>query len=144
MDSLTPAEASLFDPSIIDMRTFSQILEMDDGEVRDFSREIVSDFIHSFTFWNKSIDEAIHNDSLKSLKALGSEFGGSARTLGLVKISDTANKIENLASKKDEFGQKPLEDEDEIMRRIVDQVERIKVHHEEAEAMFRRFYPIEQ
>ncbi|OAL56485.1 putative histidine phosphotransferase HPT1p [Pyrenochaeta sp. DS3sAY3a] len=100
----------------IDPGTFEQILEMDEDEVeREFSKSIVYDFFSQADSTFKKMDTSLEKRKegyLKELSELGHFLKGSSATLGLTKVKDSCEKIQNFGSLKDETGNKDITEEE--------------------------------
>ena len=58
-DAVEPGDASTMSPSVIDMDIFGQLLEMDDEEDREFSREIVWNYFDQAENTFEKMDKAL-------------------------------------------------------------------------------------
>ncbi|KAF1977841.1 phosphotransmitter protein-like protein Ypd1 [Bimuria novae-zelandiae CBS 107.79] len=127
----------------IDEATFEQILEMDDDEdEREFSRSIVYDF---FTQAESTFDKMDANlarsekKDLKTLSELGHFLKGSSATLGLNKVKDSCEKIQNYGQKKDEKGEKEITEE-EGLKKLETTIEQAKQEFHDVEKVLKKFY----
>lgn len=84
-------------PKFIDKVTFNQILEMDDDdEDRDFSKDIVFGFFTQVEQTLKDMHSSIESKDIKKLSSLGHFLKGSSATIGLTRIKDACEAIQNL------------------------------------------------
>ncbi|KAK4870271.1 hypothetical protein LT330_005325 [Penicillium expansum] len=126
---------------ILDESTFEQILEMDDDEEdRDFSKSIVYGFFDQAEVTFKKIQTQIDNKNLDELSALGHFLKGSSATLGLIKVKDGCEKIQNFGAHKDETGLIDQPDTDVCLKAIKKTLDEVKVEYRKVEKLLRRYY----
>ncbi|KAJ5603423.1 hypothetical protein N7537_006379 [Penicillium hordei] len=126
---------------ILDESTFEQILEMDDDEEdRDFSKSIVYGFFDQAENTYKKIQKEIDNKNLDELSALGHFLKGSSATLGLVKVKDGCEKIQNFGAHKDETGLIDQPDTESCLKAIKKTLDEVKVEYRKVEKLLRRYY----
>lgn len=124
----------------IDQPTFEQILEMDDDEdERDFSKSIVYDFFSQAETTFDNMDKALEKSDLKDLSELGHFLKGSSATLGLTKVKDSCEKIQNFGQLKDEAGTKDITKE-EAQKKLGAIIKQAKVEFDEVEKVLKKFY----
>ncbi|KAH7382172.1 signal transduction histidine kinase [Pyrenochaeta sp. MPI-SDFR-AT-0127] len=127
----------------IDPATFEQILEMDEDEVeREFSKSIVYDFFGQADSTFKKMDSSLEkqeDDYLKTLSELGHFLKGSSATLGLTKVKDSCEKIQNFGSQKDETGLKDISEE-ESRKKLASTIKQAKVEFAEVKEVLKKFY----
>jgi len=127
----------------IDPATFEQILEMDEDEVeREFSKSIVYDFFGQADSTFKKMDTTLEkrqDDYLKELSELGHFLKGSSATLGLTKVKDSCEKIQNYGSLKDETGLKDI-GEDESCTKLATTIKQAKLEFTEVKEILKKFY----
>ncbi|PGH31548.1 osomolarity two-component system, phosphorelay intermediate protein YPD1 [[Emmonsia] crescens] len=98
-----PDLASLGDH--IEETTFEQILEMDDDDpLREFSRGLVFGFFDQAETTFVKMERAIETQDLNEITKLGHFLKGSSATLGLTKVKEACEKIQNFGAGKDESG----------------------------------------
>ncbi|KAE8131746.1 signal transduction histidine kinase [Aspergillus pseudotamarii] len=125
---------------IIDQNTFEQILEMDDeDEDRDFSKGIVFGFFDQAEQTFEKMETALEEKNLNDLSSLGHFLKGSSATLGLTKVKDACEKIQNLGGGKDETGTNKESKEDSLDK-IEKTLSQCKADYKEVEKFLRRFY----
>ncbi|KAH7117029.1 signal transduction histidine kinase [Dendryphion nanum] len=124
----------------IDQPTFEQILEMDDDEdERDFSKSIVYDFFSQAETTFDNMDKALEKSDLKDLSELGHFLKGSSATLGLTKVKDSCEKIQNFGQLKDEAGTKDITKE-EAQKKLGAIIKQAKEEFDEVEKVLKKFY----
>ena len=78
-------------------------------------------------------------EDLPNLSGLGHFLKGSSATLGLIKVKDSCEKIQNLGSGKDERGETPLENK-ACLDRIKTIIPTAKRDCQDAEKRLKAFY----
>lgn len=105
----------------VDLPTFEQILEMDEGEDDDgheFSRSIVFGYFEQAEQTFDKMDDAVSRKDLGELSSLGHFLKGSSATLGFTKVKDECEKIQHYGHNLDETGTTAEPDDDECLRLI--------------------------
>ncbi|KAK3215386.1 hypothetical protein GRF29_19g3107795 [Pseudopithomyces chartarum] len=123
----------------IDEDTFEQILEMDDDDDREFSKSIVYDFFTQAQSTFEKMDANLEKKDLKTLSELGHFLKGSSATLGLSKVKDSCEKIQNYGLKKDAKGDKDITEE-EGLKKLDETIKQAKTEFEEVEKVLKKFY----
>ncbi|KAF2834630.1 histidine containing phosphotransmitter protein [Patellaria atrata CBS 101060] len=125
----------------IDTSTFEQILEMDEDEdEREFSKSIVYDFFQQAESTFNNMDTKLASKDLETLSSLGHFLKGSSATLGLTKVKDCCEKIQNLGLRKDETGSKDEHDDEKSLGKIKEQIKLAKQEFQEVEKVLKKFY----
>lgn len=124
----------------IDQSTFEQILEMDDEPGQEFSRGIVYGFFEQADATIKSMEQNLEHRDLEQLSQLGHFLKGSSATLGLTKVKESCEKIQNYGSNKDESGTEPEPDDDVCLDRIRKTLPVLTKDYEKVEKMLRDYY----
>ncbi|KAL9120693.1 MAG: hypothetical protein Q9187_002747 [Circinaria calcarea] len=125
----------------IDPLTFEQILEMDDDEEeREFSRSIVYGFFDQAEGTFKKMELSLQKGDLPQLSQLGHFLKGSSATLGLTKVKDSCEKIQNFGSRKDESGTVEEKDDEKSLNRVKETLSEVKVEYAEVEKRLKQFY----
>ncbi|TIA87481.1 hypothetical protein E3P99_03136 [Wallemia hederae] len=132
------------DPSkphgIVDMDTFGQILEMDEDENdREFSHGIVVNFYEQAEVTFKELDDALKDKDLHTLHTKGHFLKGSSAALGLIKVKQSCEAIQNLGRLQDPKTHKEISSEialSEVETALVN----AKEEYEEAEGWLKAFY----
>lgn len=124
----------------IDEATFEQILEMDDDEdEREFSKSIVYDFFTQAESTFDKMDSNLEKKDLKTLSELGHFLKGSSATLGLNKVKDSCEKIQNYGQKMDEKGDKEITEE-EALKKLATTIKQAKQEFHDVEKVLKKFY----
>ncbi|KAI0018276.1 histidine-phosphotransfer domain, HPT domain-containing protein [Xylariomycetidae sp. FL0641] len=124
----------------IDIVTFSQILEMDDGEDdREFSRSIVFSFFDQAEETFEKMDTALESKDLNELYKLGHFLKGSSATLGLTKVKDSCEKIQRYGKKENVDGT-PETDEELCLSRIKETLGTVKTEYADVEQTLKNFF----
>lgn len=87
--------------------------------------------------------DSSHARDFESLSRLGHFLKGSSATLGLHRIRDACEKIQNLGAGKDESGLKDLNDKDYAIQTIQSNITSMKQDYAEAASALKKFYKIE-
>ncbi|KIM81400.1 hypothetical protein PILCRDRAFT_821486 [Piloderma croceum F 1598] len=98
------------------METFQQILELDDDEVHEYSRELAGAYFAQARTIFADMRKAFANKDLKELSSLGHFLKGSSAALGVAKVSSSCQKIEHYGKLWDEKANKDLTKEDALTR----------------------------
>ncbi|USW46705.1 Putative histidine-containing phosphotransfer protein 1-5/Phosphorelay intermediate protein YPD1 [Septoria linicola] len=126
---------------LIDQATFEQILEMDDDEEeREFSKSIVYDFFEQAHTTFENMHKKLEEKDLDQLSALGHFLKGSSATLGLTKVKDSCEKIQHFGARKDETGNKDVDDDKQSLKSCETSIKQAEKDFTEAEALLRKFY----
>jgi len=126
----------------IDSVTFEQILEMDDDDKREFSREIVLGFFDQALATFKKMETALEEKNLSELSQLGHFLKGSSATLGLTKVKDACEKIQHFGAGTDEGGINKMSRED-CLKNIDQTLIDVKKDYNEVSTLLRRFYGVD-
>jgi len=133
--------ADLSSSGLIETATFEQILEMDDSEDdRDFSKSIVYDFFTQAEETFEKLDRAWKKKDLDELSSLGHFLKGSSATLGLIKVRDSCERIQNIGLKKDATGNHDQPDEKLCLEMLETEIAETKTEYHEVEQELRKFY----
>ncbi|CUS14927.1 unnamed protein product [Tuber aestivum] len=124
----------------IDFATFEQILEMDDDEDHEFSRTIVWGFMDQATETFQSMSDYLKKKDLKELSSLGHFLKGSSATLGLTKVKDYCEKIQNLGLSRDETGVGRIEDPEVSLAGIKSALDEMKKEYTRVRDYFIGYY----
>ncbi|KAF9561352.1 Hpt, histidine phosphotransferase protein [Agrocybe pediades] len=125
---------------LIDEETFNQLLELDeDEETHDFSKPMVWDYFEQAVRTFGEMDEAFAAKDLKRLSSLGHFLKGSSAALGLSRVKNTCEKIQNTGNCRDEETGKDLTDE-AALKVLARLLKRVKVEYNEAEVWLKNFY----
>ncbi|KAK7206119.1 histidine-phosphotransfer domain, HPT domain-containing protein [Myxozyma melibiosi] len=135
MDALRKAEAD----GIIDLTIFEQILEMDDDEDHEFSIEIINSFYDQAETTFGDMDKAIEKKDIAELSQLGHFLKGSSAAVGVVRVKDICEKIQNLGHQLDESGKKPIE-VDTALEAITKLLPEVKEEYQKCKIVLKEFY----
>lgn len=124
----------------IDKSTFEQILEMDDDPGQEFSKGIVYGFFEQADTTFKKMEQFLEHRDLEELSQLGHFLKGSSATLGLTKVKESCEKIQNYGKLKDESGIEEEPDEDVCLDRIRQTLPVLTKDYHKAEQMLREYY----
>ncbi|KAJ6557248.1 histidine-phosphotransfer domain, HPT domain-containing protein [Mycena vulgaris] len=93
-------EASTAEP--VDMDIFGQILELDDEDTHDFSKEMVVAYFSQASTTFDDMDKALADKKLPELSALGHFLKGSSAALGISKVQAACEKMQHYGELRDE------------------------------------------
>ncbi|KAI9789315.1 MAG: hypothetical protein M1816_006203 [Peltula sp. TS41687] len=124
----------------IDQETFEQILEMDDEGESSFSQDIVWKFFEQAESTFRTMKECLASRDLKELSQLGHFLKGSSATLGLSRVKDSCEKIQNFGSHLDATGNKPEPDDDVCLKRIEQTLKQLEEDYRKVEELLRDHY----
>lgn len=124
----------------IDPQTFGQILEMDDDMERGFSRTIVYEFFKQAETTFDQMEDKIKIQDLPSLSSLGHFLKGSSATLGLIKLKEACEKIQNLGAGKDATGLSVVVDKAQSLAEIDKTLKIMKSDFDQVTVFLRQFY----
>jgi len=130
----------LMSSGLIEVATFEQILEMDEPDDREFSQSIVYGFFDQAEETFDKLDEALHKEDLAELSSLGHFLKGSSATLGLIKVRDSCEKIQNYGLKKDATGNHDEPNSKVCLDRLTDEIAKAKDEYHDVEKELRKFY----
>lgn len=133
------SEDELYEGGIIDGPTFKQILSMDDPGGHDFSGSIVYDFFTQAKTTFDEIDDALKKKDLPSLSHLGHFLKGSSVTLGLNKVRDRCEAIQQYGKHESLTGS-AVPDDGLCLERITEALAAAKIDFDVAEKLLRRFF----
>jgi osomolarity two-component system phosphorelay intermediate protein YPD1 len=125
--------------TVINMAVFQQILELDDDETHEYSRELVIAFFSQARSTFKDMDKALAKKDLPQLSSLGHFLKGSSAALGVSKVSSTCQKIEHYGKLRDEKTYRDLS-KDEALSKIATLLRAIGSECSLAEQWLTRWY----
>ncbi|WEW60863.1 Phosphorelay intermediate protein [Emydomyces testavorans] len=125
---------------LLDRTTFDQILEMDDDNAREFSKGIVYGFFDQAEATFVKMENAIVAQDLSEVSQLGHFLKGSSATLGLTKVKDACEKIQNFGARKDESGIVDEPDKAKSLSNIKKTLTEVKEDYNEVAKLLRDFY----
>lgn len=126
-------------PLIIDMDIFSQLLEMDDEDDREFSKSIVWNYFDQAITTFKEMDVALDTKNLTELSTLGHFLKGSSAAVGVIKVRDSCEHMQHYGKCHGEDGISDLT-EDEALKKLTATLRDVKVQYREAAKALKAFY----
>lgn len=134
-------EESQSENECVDWSIFSQILEMDeDQEEREFTSSLVQNFFEQAEHTFDLMQSALEGKRLAELSSLGHFLKGSSAALGLTKVTNCCEKIQNYGAKKDEVGLATVDDEDLCLQRIQEAFTTVKSEYELTQQWLKSFF----
>jgi len=126
---------------VIDMDTFTQILELDDDDPEQtFSRETVIGYFQQAKSTFIEMDKAYAQKDLAELSTLGHFLKGSSAQLGINKVQESCEEMQNVGLLKDHLGRTLVAGEALPMMDII--LKRVKVEYDEAERWLKNYFEI--
>ncbi|KAG0240337.1 hypothetical protein BGW41_007050 [Actinomortierella wolfii] len=107
----TETDAEEDDNGIIDHITFDQLLEMDDEEDHEFSKQLVWDYFDQAEKSFQEMEEAQSKQDFPQLSRLGHFLKGSSAALGLIKVKASCERLQYYGNRKDATGATSITDE---------------------------------
>lgn len=126
----------------VDNATFSQILEMDDDDTREFSSELVLNFFEQADETFEKMEVAAAAQDLPELSKLGHFLKGSSATLGFTKIKDNCQIIQQYGSMLNIDGSNEP-DQIVCLKKCVDALAAVKVDKDVLEKKMRKFFGVD-
>ncbi|KAF9189969.1 hypothetical protein BGZ51_008681 [Haplosporangium sp. Z 767] len=124
---------------IIDHSTFDQLVGMceegdddDDDDNGEFLRTLIGDYFKQAEKTFEDMEAALSNQDFPQLARLGHFLKGSCAALGMIKVKETCEKLENYGHLKDSEGINVIT-ETEAETRIRELLTQVRVENEEAE-----------
>lgn len=142
---------------VIDMEVFQQILELDDGDDREFSRGMVKDYLEQAQTTIKLMDESLcaglslqsNSDVSPALSAKheltqlgkhGHFLKGSSAALGVVRVQEICEKIQHLGNRMDPDKEPEAKiTAEDAFARIKPLLARLKEEHAAASKCLKKF-----
>ncbi|KAJ1021112.1 hypothetical protein NDA16_003898 [Ustilago loliicola] len=126
-------------PSIIDMDIFTQLLEMDDEDDREFSKSIVWNYFDQAETTFQEMDAALSTQDLTELSTLGHFLKGSSAAVGVIKVRDSCEHMQHYGKCHGEDGVSDLS-KDEALKKLTVTLRDVKVQYKEAAKALKAFY----
>ncbi|CAD6888918.1 unnamed protein product [Tilletia controversa] len=129
-------------PEVIDSDIFAQLLEMDDDEDEDeheFSKGIVWNYFEQAESTFDKMDEALATSDLGELSTLGHFLKGSSAAVGVNKVRDSCECMQQYGKMHDADGISQLSQQ-EAVEKLTSALREVKVQYKEAEIVLKRFY----
>ncbi|KAJ1572676.1 hypothetical protein NDA12_003850 [Ustilago hordei] len=137
------ASAGDLSPSIIDMDIFTQLLEMDDEDDREFSKSIVWNYFDQAETTFKEMDAALSTHDLTELSTLGHFLKGSSAAVGVIKVRDSCEHMQHYGKCHGEDGLSDLSKEG-ALKKLTVTLRDVKVQYREAAKALKAFYGEEE
>lgn len=126
-------------PTIIDMDIFTQLLEMDDEDDREFSKSIVWNYFDQAETTFLEMDKALEGEDLGELSTLGHFLKGSSAAVGVIKVRDSCEHMQHYGKCHGEDGVSDLSKQ-EALERLRKTLTGVKVQYKEAAKALKAFY----
>ncbi|KAJ3996285.1 histidine-phosphotransfer domain HPT domain-containing protein [Lentinula boryana] len=124
---------------IINMSIFNQILELDEDDTHDFSREMVEEYYTQAAQTFDDMDAALMQKDLEKLSDLGHFLKGSSATLGVTHVQSSCEKIQRYGQLRDE--EKGIDiDNEQALNLITQLITQVKGEYFVAEKWMRKWY----
>jgi len=138
-------ESMLKNQDIINEDMLTQLVDLDSDEVEDFEflRSIVDDYFEQAKEMFKDMENKLAKDDLENLGKLAHTLKGSSGQLGVRKVQDLCEKMQQYGKLRDVDGKTPLPQAD-AGKRIKECLERAKKAQAEAEKWLDRFLGTEE
>ncbi|KAF7296460.1 Histidine-phosphotransfer domain HPT-domain-containing protein [Mycena chlorophos] len=124
---------------VVNMETFSQILELDEDETHDFSKEMVVAYFSQASSTFTNMDKALAEKDLPELSSLGHFLKGSSAALGIHLVQAACEKMQHYGDLRDADGSTPI-DASDALARIEILLPETKEEYAEAERWLKKFY----
>lgn len=124
----------------VDKATFSQILDMDEDEDKDFSKSIVFGFLDQAETTFEKMESERQAKNLDELSKLGHFLKGSSATLGFTKVKDECEKIQHFGHHKDATGENDETDDEKLLKLIGTSIEEAKTAYETVKLLMTQYY----
>lgn len=135
----------LQESGLIEWLVFSELIAMDEDE-EGFSKSLFQTFVDQFEETCQSIELALKEKNLEKLSGLGHYLKGSAAALGLEKISNECERIQNYGKKVnfDNFKLKDSslsEDDDDFWIKLIeDALQKARDNFSKAKAALNEYF----
>ncbi|OCH92597.1 histidine-phosphotransfer domain, HPT domain-containing protein [Obba rivulosa] len=123
----------------IDLETFLQILDLDEDETHEFSKEMVWQYFSQASTTFVEMDDAYTHEDLVKLSSLGHFLKGSSAALGVTKVQASCEQIQHYGQKRDEATGQDLE-ADAALEKIGPLLARVKKEYAAAEDWLKDWY----
>jgi HPt (histidine-containing phosphotransfer) domain-containing protein len=124
---------------VIDVDTFSQILELDDGDEQEFSKGMVDEYLAQAAETFRKLDVALQDRDLSELSSLSHYLKGSSGTLGVIHIHSSCDKIHCWAQQQDPDTGNELTVQ-EALDMITKRMKRVKKEYAAAEKCLKKYF----
>ncbi|KAF7299250.1 Histidine-phosphotransfer domain HPT-domain-containing protein [Mycena indigotica] len=135
-----PGESSSSTESeAVNMEIFEQILELDDEDSHEFSKEMVTAYFSQASSTFKNMDKALAAKDLPELSSLGHFLKGSSAALGISRVQNACEKMQHYGNLRDDDGVAAI-DKAEALSRMQVLLPETKSEYAEAERWLKKFY----
>ncbi|KAJ7935418.1 histidine-phosphotransfer domain, HPT domain-containing protein [Mycena leptocephala] len=132
-----PADSEACPP--IDMIIFNQILELDEPDSHEFSKEMVLAYFAQASTTFEDMDRELADEKLLKLSELGHFLKGSSAALGIKKVQAACEKMQHYGELRDEVADKDLK-ADEALALIKALLVEVKAEYADAERWLKKWY----
>ncbi|KAL4256211.1 HPt domain-containing protein, partial [Pleurotus pulmonarius] len=122
---------------IIDKEIFNQILDLDDGDTKEFSFEMTAAYLVQAKETFASMDRALVAKDLHELSRLGHYLKGSSAAIGIKKVQASCEKIQHCG---DDASGESKSVQAEALQKIAQMVSQAKKDNEKAEEWLQEYY----
>jgi len=134
--------AELDRSGLIDISTFQQILEMDEGDPsKKFSASIVDLFFEQTKVKFPEMDDFLKRNNFEEVSRLGHFLKGSAAMIGLIDLIDSFEKIQHLGHRKDESGVNNEPNDDVTAEKLTETIALAKQQVSDVMPVLEDFFP---
>ncbi|KAI0734726.1 histidine-phosphotransfer domain HPT domain-containing protein [Fomitopsis betulina] len=123
----------------IDLETFNQILDLDEDDTHDFSKEMVTAYFSQANTTFGEMDDAYAEKDLGKLSSLGHFLKGSSAALGVAHVQASCERIQHYGQLRDEDIGVDLTS-DAALQKIEPLLGRVKKEYAVAEAWLKKWY----
>ncbi|KAH9917954.1 signal transduction histidine kinase [Fomitopsis serialis] len=123
----------------IDLETFHQILDLDEDDTHDFSKEMVTAYFSQANTTFDEMDEAYKAKDLTKLSSLGHFLKGSSAALGVARVQASCERIQHYGQLRDEDTGTDLTDVT-ALGKIEPLLGRVKKEYIVAESWLKKWY----
>ncbi|EEB90884.1 hypothetical protein MPER_10850 [Moniliophthora perniciosa FA553] len=120
------------------MEIFRQILDLDEDETFDFSKEMVAEYFIQATSTFTDMEDALEDKNLEKLSSLGHFLKGSSATLGVSAVQSSCEKIQHYGKKQDDKGNSLADDV--ALGKISNLMSTVKKDYQVAEKWLTQWY----
>ncbi|KAG9327596.1 hypothetical protein KVV02_003841 [Mortierella alpina] len=142
-ETKTENETDELDDGIIDHTTFDQLLEMDDEEDHEFSKSLVWNYFEQAEKTFEEMNDAMEERKFADLSRLGHFLKGSSAALGLTKVKESCEKLQQYGNCKDADGVNAITN-GEAEKLIKALLKQMREEYDEAEKYLRVFYDAQE
>ncbi|KAI9568383.1 Hpt, histidine phosphotransferase protein [Boletus coccyginus] len=129
------------DRVVVDMKEFEQILELDEGDDREFSQGVVYDYLNQTQGTIELMDKSFAKHDLIQLGKYGHFLKGSSAALGVVQVKEICEKIQHLGNRIDPDKEPEVKiSADDALTRIKPLLARLKDERAAADEWMKRFF----